>query len=148
MNSQRPGFTLIELLMVVVIAALVLAFAVPKFGEMRESGRLSSAKVMMASTVTTARQAAIQNGRVSRWWRQGNAVTVSLRNANGVYQQVGTPVYFDSAYHVSLSTPFDSILYDARGFAAVPNGRIYIRGSKVDSICVTRLGAVMLKGCL
>lgn len=148
MNTRRAGFTLIEILMVMLIAGMVLAFALPRFGALRESGRMNAARTQMVSTVTTARSAAVQNGRPARWIRNGNQIQVVAMNAAGVFANVIPPVSFDAAYRVDLNSTMDTITYDARGMANVPTGRIYIRGARVDSVCVTRLGAVLLKGCL
>ena len=144
----RSGFTIIEILMVMLIAAMVLAFGLPKFGQLRESGKMNAAKTQIASSITTARSAAVQNGRRSSWKITGNTVELNVMNAAGGFQQLIADIDFATQYNVTLSATFDSITYDARGMALVNNGRVYIRGARTDSVCITTLGAVLLKGCL
>lgn len=150
MKRSRLGFTLIEMLMVVVIMGLVLAFALPKFNSLRNSGRVGSAKVQLSSSVTIARAAAIQNGRPARWSVSGNTVTVSAQNAAGVYVNVGAPSDFYTTHGVELSANPSTIDFDSRGIANGLNStaKLYVRGSTTDSICVTVLGVVLRNGCL
>lgn len=149
MPNQRSGFTLIEVLMVVVIAGLLIAMAVPKFGQLRESGRMRAAKTQVISTLTTARAAAIQNGRPARWIRVNNTIIVQSTNNAGNFTSFMLPVDFERAYKVTLNSTSSLVNYDARGFATGANNfKIYIRGATVDSVCITNAGAVLLRGCL
>ena len=149
MRIQRSGFTLLEVMMVMVMAALIIAMAVPKFGQLRESGRMKAARTQMISTLSTARAAAIQNGRPARWIRIGDQVIVQTTNNAGNFTTFMKPVDFNTAYKVSLNSTSSLVNYDARGFATGANNfRVYIRGATVDSICITNAGAVLLRGCL
>lgn len=149
MRNQRPGFTLIEVLMVVVIAGLLIAMAVPKFTQLRESGRVKAAKTQVISTLTTARAAAIQNGRPARWIRINNQIIVQATNNAGNFTTFMNPVDFERNYKVTLNSTSNLLNYDARGFATGANNfKVYIRGASVDSVCITNAGAVLLRGCL
>lgn len=149
MRIQRSGFTLLEVMMVMVMAALIIAMAVPKFGQLRESGRMKAARTQMISTLSTARAAAIQNGRPARWIRIGDQVIVQTTNNAGNFTTFMKPVDFNTTYKVSLNSTSSLVNYDARGFATGANNfRVYIRGATVDSICITNAGAVLLRGCL
>lgn len=149
MRIQRSGFTLLEVMMVMVMAALIIAMAVPKFGQLRESGRMKAARTQMISTLSTARAAAIQNGRPARWIRIGDQVIVQTTNNAGNFTTFMKPVDFNTNYKVSLNSTSTLVNYDARGFATGANNfRVYIRGATVDSICITNAGAVLLRGCL
>ena len=149
MRNQRSGFTLIEVLMVVVIAGLLIAMGVPKFTQLRESGRLKAAKTNMISTLTTARAAAIQNGRPARWIRINNQIIVQSTNNAGNFTTFMNPVDFEQKYKVTLNSTTTIVNFDARGFAnGANNFKVYIRGVTVDSVCMTNAGAVLLRGCL
>jgi type II secretory pathway pseudopilin PulG len=141
---------MIEMLTVMMIMGIVLAFGLPKFNSLRNSGRVGAAKVQMSTSLTTARAAAIQNGRPSRWTLAGNTVTVQAQDAAGNYQNVGTPVDYSLEYSVSLSATNSTINFDGRGLASGLGGtaKLYVRGTTTDSICVTVLGVVLRNGCL
>lgn len=149
MRNQRSGFTLLEVMMVMVMAALIIAMAVPKFGQLRESGRMKAARTQVISTLSTARAAAIQNGRPARWIRINNQIIVQSTNNAGNYVTFMRPVDFETQYKVTLYSTSNLVNYDARGFATGANNfKVYIRGMTLDSICVTNAGAVLLRGCL
>ena len=150
MRRSRIGFSLIEMLMVVVIIGVILAFGLPKFNSLRNSGKIGAAKVHLSSSITTARAAAIQNGRASAWTVSGNTVAVSAQNAAGVWVNLQSPAGFDSLYNVALRATQDQIIFDSRGIAANMTGtnKIYIVGATTDSVCVTMLGVVLRHGCL
>lgn len=150
MKRSRIGFSLIEMLMVVVIMGLVLAFALPKFNSLRNSGRVGSAKVQLSSSITIARAAAIQNGRRARWSLSGNTVTISAQNGAGTYVNVGSPADYNKTYNVELSATPSTIDFDSRGMATglTQSAKLYVRGTTTDSVCVTVLGVVLRKGCL
>ena len=150
MKRSRSGFTIIEIMTVMMIMAIVLAFALPKFNSLRNSGRVGSAKIQMSTSLTTARAAAIQNGRPSRWSVSGNTVTLEAQNAAGNYAKVGVPVDYYTQYSVSLSANPSTINFDGRGIATglSATAKVYVRGITTDSICVTRLGVVLRNGCL
>ena len=150
MKRSRSGFTMLEMLTVMMIMGIVLAFGIPKFNSLRNSGRVGSAKVQMGTSLTTARAAAIQNGRPSRWTVVGNTITVQAQNAAGNWVNVGTPVDYYTQYNVSLSASPSTIEFDGRGLASGLTGtaKLYVRGITTDSICVTILGVVLRNGCL
>ena len=150
MRKSRLGFTLTELMMVVIIMGVVLAFAVPKFNSLRNSGKLGAAKTHVMASLTTARASAIQNGYGSRWSISGNNVTVAARTAAGTYTNLASAAKFDTLYSVTLRASQTEIDFDSRGLATNLNatGKIYVVGITTDSICVTRLGVVLRTGCL
>jgi prepilin-type N-terminal cleavage/methylation domain-containing protein len=150
MTQSRSGFTILEIMTVMMIMGIVLAFGIPKFNSLRNSGRVGAAKVQASTSLTTARAAAIQNGRPSRWSVSGNTITIQAQNAAGNYVNVGQPMDYFTQYSVSLSASPSTINFDSRGLANGLNStaKLYVRGTTTDSICVTVLGVVLRNGCL
>ena len=150
MRRSRSGFTLIELMMVIIIMGVVLAFALPKFNSLRNSGKLGAAKVHVMSSMTTARAAAIQNGRVARWSISGNSIGVTAANPTGTMVTIAAPIDFAAQYNVTLRATQNTVDFDSRGMASNLSAtmKIYVVGSTTDSVCVTRLGVVLRNGCI
>lgn len=150
MKSTRQGFTMIEMLVVMMIMGIVLAFGLPKFNSLRNSGRVGAAKVQLSTALTTARAAAIQNGRPARWSIAGDVVTLAAQDAAGNYQNLRPPFDYHNEYSVTLRSTVSEIVFDGRGMATGLGGtqKLYVSGTTTDSICVTALGVVMRNGCL
>ena len=149
MSRSRSGFTFVEMLIVMIVMGVVMALAVPKFNALRNSGKLGSAKVHIMSSLTTARAAAIQNGRRARWAVSGNSVVVTADDGAGNFVNVSPPADFATQYNVTLRASDPTIEFDGRGLASLAStGKIYVVGTTTDSVCVTRLGVVLRNGCL
>jgi hypothetical protein len=82
--------------------------------------------------------------------RGGNTLKVVVDSA-GTKVQVGTIIDMNARYTATLSaTPKDSIEFDPRGFVVLPASTpkiIVTRGSVADTLCVTGLGRITVKGC-
>jgi type II secretory pathway pseudopilin PulG len=141
---------MIEMLVVMMIMGIVLAFGLPKFNSLRNSGRVGAAKVQLSTSLTTARAAAIQNGRPARWSLSGNTVTVKAQDAAGVYQNLRPPFDYSLEYNVTLRATTNDINFDGRGMATGLGAtqKLYVVGVTTDSICVTALGVVLRQGCI
>jgi type IV fimbrial biogenesis protein FimT len=124
MNSQR-GFTLIELLIVVTIAGVIAAIALPAFDRVITRNGLSSAVVQFQAALSTARSEAIKrradvfvvpNGSATTDWGKGWAVvtdsSVGYSDCNSA-----TP----DAACVFVSEPYDDVTVTA-SFASITIG--------------------------
>jgi type IV pilus assembly protein PilA len=60
-QKKKKGFTLIELIIVIAIIAILAAIALPKFGQIRESGNVK-ADIATAKNIQTAVSTALSNG--------------------------------------------------------------------------------------
>jgi Tfp pilus assembly protein FimT len=112
---------------------------------------MRSAKQEVAATLAVARASAIHNGRSTRFVRSGNVVHVRLE-VGSQYDTVGVPL--DMYEHrVTLVMSPDTIRFDPRGFAPGMSGAYQTvklsRGTRSDSVCVTRFGRIITEGsCL
>jgi prepilin-type N-terminal cleavage/methylation domain-containing protein len=144
---DRRGFSIIELMIVFLVFAVVVAIGVPRFNYMRETSNVRSAKAQIASVLATARATAVSRSGSAEVRRSGNSLVV-LAGVDTVVR----PLMLDSLFKVSISLAPTSITYDARGLASPMLDStvrfVFSRDSHSDSVCVSRVGAVMREGCL
>lgn len=148
--SNRRGFTFIEMMIVLVIAGLVYAISVkPVRGAfVAASRRAATREVTMY--LFRARMTGIQQSRRSWVVRNGNVLKIIV-DSSGTKVQVGTSIDMFSRYSATLTAvPKDSIEFDPRGFVVLPASTpkiIVTRASGVDTLCVTGLGRIAVRGC-
>ena len=150
----RSGFTITELLVVFAFMGLMFAIAGPKIGRMKTSANLRSAKDQLAASIATARAAAVQKGRQSRFLVQGNWIRVEVDTSAVGNMAVIRLIQLDTLYgaRVTVRAPVDTIrAYDPRGYGRTNSSgtAVYVLtvGGYSDSVCVTQLGALMKRGC-
>lgn len=147
---NRAGFTFIEMMIVLVIAGLLYAITIkPVRGAFVASSRRAATREV-TSYMFRARTIGIQQSRRAWVVRSGNTLKVVVDSA-GTKVQVGTIIDMNARYTATLSaTPKDSIEFDPRGFVVLPASTpkiIVTRGSVADTLCVTGLGRITVKGC-
>ena len=163
MKKLRPGFTMVELMMVIAILGLLTMIAIPRIRNYRMSNNMMSAKAQVASSIATARAAAIQKGRTARFIVRGARlnVEVSADTASSIGGSIATGtmiilsnIPLDDRYDVTITprAAADSVIrFDARGFGTTgSNGRaifLISGGGRTDSVCVSSLGLIMKRGC-
>lgn len=158
-RSNRRGFTLIELLIVFAMLGLIMAMSVPKLRVFRSTANVRAARDQIASSIVTARAAAIQKSRQARFQVRGNGVSVRvdtsiLNNGNRMEMTVLSQRALDTLFgvRVTVEPAGDSVLrFDSRGIGSTTsNGptRYLVRNTNnVDTLCVTRFGLVSKRGC-
>lgn len=152
----RRGFTLIEMLIVLTVMGMVVTFAAPPLRRMGDRSNLRGARDELAAMIATARAAAIQKGREGRFHLStGDTVRVTVDTAANTPMIVVANRSMKELYGVSLSVSatVDTVIpFDSRGFASTKSGntvRIRFTGpAGVDSLCVTKFGLVLKRGCL
>ena len=144
--AGRAGLTLVEIMIVVAVAGILMAVAIPRFAEFNNRRQIRSAKLRLATAVATARQGAIQRGTVLRFHVHASRIRVTRGTTSSV---VGLVAPVDSLYKVNITVDpswaehFD---YNSRGFAQGLGGRVKYRftkaGAPPDSLCISRLGMI------
>ena len=133
--------------MALVVAAILMGFAFPKLTPMRETSNLRSAKQLLTTHLTTARQAAIRRGVEVRFSVSGNSIVAkTLWNGDSVTVSPATNMYDQYGATLTARNGITSITYNSRGFAYPRIGAterfVITRGVKSDSICVSPLGMI------
>ena len=151
MSTMRSGYTINELIVVLVFSGMLTSLSLPRLHTLASSAALRSARGQTVSYLEQARALALQRGRETRFIRNGNEITVTV-DSSGTAVIYGRPHNLQNEHGVSIlaSTTRDTIAFDSRGYAIGTGSLETIRlsrGGIRDSICVTRLGKVIEKGC-
>ena len=152
-SPSRRGFSLIEMLVVLVIAGITMAIAMPKFAGMRDRMSVRSAKQQFSSYLATARAAAIRQSQLGHFHANSNTIWSNVNQPDGTSINVSKGVSLMNARGVAVtlggSAPSqDSIIFDSRGMSTnISAGRTYVftRNGVKDSICVSKLGLIARK---
>jgi len=154
MTRNRDGVTLLELMVVLFIIGILSAIGLPRFASMRAQANVSAAKDQVASSLSTARAAAIRRGLPAQFHMTNGEVWVTVAEAvNGPQVIMGAKTAVSENLDVIVvpTANAETIQYDGRGFATLVGGNGKIRfsqGARTDSLCVTRLGVILKGGCL
>ncbi len=149
-SSQNRGFTFVEMLIVMIIAGLIYAISVKSVRGAFAAGERRSATREVTSYLFRARTIGVQQSRRAWLVRSGNILKVIV-DSSGTKVQVGTQIDMNARHGVTMSaTPTDSIQFDPRGFVVLPASTpklIITRGTQADTLCVTGLGRIAVRGC-
>jgi Tfp pilus assembly protein FimT len=153
MTRHRAGFTTAELIVVIVIMAIVMAIGVPRFTQQTTGTDVRAARDEVAAYLATARAAAIQRGRDARFTLKADTIAVERDQGGGVWVSVRQPISLAKAYSVSVASnpSISQVTYNSRGTAkalAAKQAIVVTKNSKKDSVCVSKFGMIMRKGCL
>jgi prepilin-type N-terminal cleavage/methylation domain-containing protein len=146
----RSGFTFVEILIVMVIAGLMYIIAArPIRGAFVAASRRAATREV-TSYLFRARAIGVQQSRRSWVVRNGNTLKI-LVDSLGTKVQIGTIIDMNARYSATLTaTPSDSIQFDPRGFVVLPASTpklIITRSPAADTLCVTGLGRITVRGC-
>lgn len=147
---RRLGFTFVEILTVFTIFGIMSVFAVPKLRGYKEKADLRSAKQHLTAYLTTARAAGIRRGRATNFVvATGDNISVTT-DSSGTMVPLARPFGMKDVYKTTLPKGPMTITFDRRGFATSLGATAIIvvqNTSGKDSVCVTRLGVIMVDAC-
>jgi len=150
MFTSRSGHTLSELVVTVGIVGLVTALSIPRLHAASSSTAVRSARARTASYLMQARALGLQRGREARFVRSGDTIAVTV-DSSGTQVIFARPHSLRSELGVAiLSATHDTIAFDSRGYAVAASSIEAIRFSRDDvrdSVCITKLGKVIERGC-
>lgn len=142
-SRLRRGFTLPEILIVIVMISVLSLVAIPRFANANAKRHMESARMRIATSIATARAAAIQKGQTVRFNITSNRVTVQATGSDAT--NLVSPVPLDTLYKVEAQSGDITIDFSSRGFANL-GARTVITlsrpGLSNDSVVVTKTGMV------
>lgn len=140
---------MVELMIAVAVMGIIMAVGMPKLGAIRDQASVRSATQQIGAYVATTRAAAIRRGMRANFKTRADTMWIEIQQP-GVPELIAPPIPLSATFNVTVTaTGQDSIVFDARGFAAnLPGTQKYVvsRAAARDSVCVTRLGMVS-PGC-
>jgi len=141
--KKHTGFTLVELMITLVIAAILLAVAIPSFKTLFESNRLATQANELIGVVNLARSEAIKRG-----------ANVTIQASAGGFQNgwcvhfgadcTGTNILkqFPALNQMAVASGgVATLVFNGRGQKATPAGEVTIQLSPVDCASGTVDGA-------
>ncbi|MGH7711778.1 MAG: prepilin-type N-terminal cleavage/methylation domain-containing protein [Gemmatimonadaceae bacterium] len=137
---QRQALTLLEVLLVVSLAGILAALALPPYVALRDRASVRAAVTASVAAFDAARALALTRGRHA-------AVRIDTAGARIVvhsFQDTLLLVSLGTAWGVSVSASRDSsaVAPDGLGYGAANLRLILARGAAADTITVSRLGRV------
>jgi prepilin-type N-terminal cleavage/methylation domain-containing protein len=150
MVRNRPGYTITEMIVVLLIFGVVVGLSMPRLHAASSSAGLRSARQQTASYLAQAHALAIQRGKEAWFNCSGNTISVTVDSS-------GTQVVYMRAHDLSrehsvtiASASSNTIKFDSRGYA-IGTGTVekvvLTRDGMRDSVCISKLGKVITRGC-
>ena len=140
MRVVATGYTLAEVLLVLTIAGVLMAIAIPRARSSLDRISVQSAAADVRATLRFARSVALAGNRAVAV--DIDSVTGSIRVRRGAEVLLTRGV--GQAHGVRVGRTRDSLTYDGRGFGrgAANLSVILRRGSAAETVFVSRLGRV------
>ena len=149
MNNRR-GFSLVELTVAVAFIGVLTALVAPKVSEASDYNNIMTAKRTVVTHFSSAQSTAIQRGRSVKVTIEADSIWLTLVRTTG--DSVISAKRSLADLGTDVETTVTTVTYDSRGFAVgmpTAGAKIRFHGIGVsDSLCVTRSGMVLRKGCI
>ena len=146
MMRNRKGFTAIEMAIVAALIGLLAAIAFPRFGALRQSAELNSAKRQLITQLGAARAAAVQRGRTAQLHTSGTEIWLTA-DIGGVQTDIARRAHVYDQFGVTIVASDALIAFDSRGLATslpATGGKFVLQRAELsDSVCVTRFGTIV-----
>ncbi len=154
-RSLPRGMSLAELLIVVALAGIMFAVAVPKFAAANNGASRRAARQELVAAFAATRAAALQKGKTATLTLTSSSATVSvLSGINGTAVTVFGPIRFNTTLKATiepLGGAPSTISYNSRGMLTpLSNGTQMYRinvGALRDTVCISAAGIIIPKGC-
>jgi type II secretory pathway pseudopilin PulG len=146
------------MMIAVSILMLLTLLAVPKFKVIKDRSNVNGARARVEGAVATARASAIHRGRLSLFMASGQWISVWTQNPTTSFWEQQVPWHqIDDVYpgvRLEVGGPgMWYVYYEPRGItwsSAKPPSTLVFRvvGSTTsDSVCVSRQGFILPRGC-
>jgi prepilin-type N-terminal cleavage/methylation domain-containing protein len=138
--TRRRAFTVLEMTLVLTVAGVLLALAVPRLAAARDASSVRAATNELIGVFATARHTAITRRAPVAIVFDTAAGSVELRSAGNIL--LHRPL--KAIYGIALASNRDSAVYDPRGLGyGVSNLSATVRrGGMIDTLTMSRLGRV------
>lgn len=152
---RRLGFTMIETLLVMGVAAILFALAVPQIARIKTSTTLRAGHQQLSAAFSAARSASLQKGKTSTLTLDGSTARVSVMSGlNATSVNVFGPVRLDGDLGITL-TPIagapTSLQFDARGMLSPTPASVLkyqlSTSAGADTLCISPAGVILPVGC-
>ena len=148
-RALRRGFTAVEVLTVLGLMSVVMAIVAPRFAQPRTKASVHAASSQLMSLLETTRAAAVRRGRPASFHMWGSQVSITV-DQNGSPVHLVAPTQLDPALSVQMASAAPDITFNARGFVSNIGSQVALivsHDAESDTICVTRGGAIVRRGC-
>ncbi len=144
----RDGFTLIEMIMVIVVAGIMLAVAIPTFMRFSDRNALNSAAVAVSSLHARARISAIQRGRSTTLQLSPSTNQMwitSLKTTGSGTDTLGSVENLNTRFGLTFTSTSTSITFTPRGVSTATSATTIIlsKGTKKDTLTITAAGRLI-----
>lgn len=148
--TNRRGFSLVELTVSVALVGVLTALVAPKVSEASDYNNIVSAKRTVVTHFSSAQSSAVQRGRPVKVNIENDSIWLAVVKTSG--DSAITPKRSLAALGADVNPSITTVTYDSRGFAVglpLTGAKILFYGiSATDSVCVTRSGMVLRRGCI